>query len=159
MKYVDPEFFTEQTLTVLFRWCKPGEYQNGNVWIKLGIGSYSVIWDETQWHNWPNNAVCEGETISLSSGYWRMDANSTDIMEWPNSNDCIGGYNNQSIYPVYWATEYKGILWDEWVKNYKEKYEKIIDSQWSKWPDPSFNLSRVIGFGILILIFLIIIIL
>ena len=159
LKYVDPEFSTEQTLTVSFRWCKPGEYQNGNVWIKWGAGSYSVIWNETQCHNWPNNAGCEGEVISLNSGYWRMDANSTDIMEWPNADACLGGYNNQSAHPVYWATGYEGLLWDEWVENNNEKYERITDNQWSKWPDPGLNLLRIIGFGILILIFLIIMIL
>lgn len=33
LQYVDPQYSTEQNLTVSFRWCKPGEYQAGNVCI------------------------------------------------------------------------------------------------------------------------------
>ena len=159
LKYIDPEYSTEQNLTVSFRWCKPGEYQFENVCILWGTGSYSVIWNETKWHNCPNNAAWEGSTISLNSGYWRINGNSTDIMEWPNPDACNGGYDPNSTYPVYWATGYSGLLWDEWVEDGMQQYERISDNQWSKWPDPALNLLRIIGFGILILIFLVIMLL
>ena len=159
LKYVDPEYSKEQILTVSFRYCRPGEYQNQNAWIAWGAGSYSVIWNETQWHNWPSNAACEGSSISLNSGYWRANGNSTDIMEWPNPDAWLGGYITNSTYPVYWASGYEGLLCNECIDNDKEKYERISDNQWSKCPDPTLNFLRIIGFGILILIFLVIMIL
>ena len=159
LKYVDPEYSTEQVLIVSFRWWKPGEYQYQNTWIAWGAGSYSVIWNSTQWFNWPNNAACEGSSISLNSGYWRINGNSTDIMEWPNQDAWLGGYNTNSTHPVYWASGYEGLLCNEWIENDKEKYERISDNQWSKCPDPTLNFLRIIGFGILILIFLVIMIL
>jgi len=34
----------------------------------------------------PPHATFEGKVISLSKGYWRIDGNSTVIIECPNSN-------------------------------------------------------------------------
>ena len=159
MKYINVQYSKVQNITVSFRWWKPGEYQYQNEWIVCGIGSYSVIWNETQCHSWPNNAAWEGASISLNSGYWRMDANSTDIVEWPNQNAWLGGYNQNSTYPVYWADGYQGLLCNECIQTGDQKYERISDNQCSKCPDPTLNLIRIVGFGVLILVFLIIMIL
>ena len=159
MEYLNPEYSIPQTLTVSFGWWKPGEYQYKNKWISCGVGSYSVIWNETECHNCPNNAACQGSSISLNSGYWRMDRNSTDIIEWPNEDAWLGGYNETSTYPVFWADGYEGLLWNECITVGNEKYERISDNQWSKCPDPSLNFLRIVGFGVLVLIFLIIMIL
>ena len=159
VQHIDKVKYASQYISVNFRWWKPGEIHVGNTCIAWGIGSYSVVWNETKCHNCPDNAAWEGVKISLNQGYWRFDKNSTDITEWPNSDACLGGFNDNSTYPVYWADGYEGVLWDEWVMSGDNKYERISDNQCSKWPDPVLNLIRIIGFGILILIFMIIIIL
>ena len=159
VQYIDKVKYANQYINVNFRWCKPGEIQVGNSCIACGVGSYSVVWNETSWHNWPDNAACEGVQISLNQGYWRFDRNSTDIISCPNSDAWLGGFNSSSTYPVYCADGYEGILWDEWEMSGDNKFERISDNQWSKWPNPALNLFRIIGFGILIVVFMIVLIL
>ena len=159
LKYLEPQYSAQQVLSVNFRWWEPGEYQFQNEWLIWAVGSYSLLWNETQWYSCPDHASCEGASISLSSGYWRMDGNSTDIIEWPNADAWLGGYNPNSTYPVYCADGYEGLLWNEWVVTGDQKYERISDNQCSKCPDPTLNFIRIMGFGVLILIFLIIMIL
>ena len=158
VQFIDKVEYASQYINVNFRWWKPGEIQIGNSWIACGVGSYSVLWNETSWHNWPDNAAWEGSQISLNRGYWRLDKNSTDIIECPNSNAWLGGYNETSAYPVFCSDGYEGILCDEWVMNEDEKYERITDNQCSKWPNPALNLFRIIGFAILVIIFMIVMI-
>jgi hypothetical protein len=38
--------------------------------------------------------------ISLNKGYWRIDPNSTDIMECPNADACLGGFVPEDEHPV-----------------------------------------------------------
>ena len=159
MELVDPQYSKVQVLTVSFRLWKPGEYQFQNEWLTWAVGSYSLLWNETQWYSCPDHASCEGASISLSSGYWRMNGNSTDIIEWPNAEAWLGGYNPNSTHPVYCADGYEGLLWNEWIVIGDQKYERISDNQCSKCPDPTLNFIRIMGFGVLILIFLIIMIL
>ncbi len=48
-----------------------------------------------------NNAVCLGNTeVEVNPGYWRMDMNTTDIIDCPREVSCSGGYNNTSEHPV-----------------------------------------------------------
>ena len=100
LQYLDPVKYADQIISVNFRWCKPGEIQDGNTCLKCNSGSYSVTWNSTQCLTCPENASCEEERISLSAGYWRISRNSTDIMECPNEEACLGGYNATSKYPV-----------------------------------------------------------
>ena len=77
-----------------FRYWKPGEYIFQNQWVSCSQGSFSLEWNSTQWEACMNNAVCEGDNvISVNSGYWRKNINSTLIVEWPNKDACAGGYN------------------------------------------------------------------
>ena len=158
LQHIDPVKYADQIISVNFRWCKPGEIQDGNTCIKCNTGSFSLTWNSTQCLTCPDNASCEQERISLSAGYWRISRNSTDIMECPNEEACLGGYNATSKYPVNWKEEYHGLLCNEWVIEGETKYERISENQCSKWPAFASNLMRIIGCGIAIFIFVIILI-
>ena len=155
---IDPVKYADQVISVNFRWCQPGEIQIGNVWSEWSVGSYSTTWNSTECQNWPDNAVCQGKVIELDDGYWRINKNSTEIIECPNEEACLGGFNDTSTYPVNCAEGYKGFLWNECETDGDEKYERISENTWSKCPDPTLNIIRIIGFGFLILIFLTILI-
>ena len=102
--------FGDQDLTVSFRWCRPGEIQIGDICSPCNAGSYSVKWNETVCNNCPDYASCEAEMISLNKGYWRLNGNSTDIIECPNEEACLGGYSPHNENPVDCANGYRGYL-------------------------------------------------
>jgi hypothetical protein len=158
LQNIDPVKYADQIIKLNFRWWKPGEIQIGNICIKCNTGSYSLIWNETQCHNCPNYASCEKEIISLNSGYWRISRNSTEIMECPNEDACLGGYNATSTHPVNWKEGYQGLLCNEWETEGDNKYERISDNQWSKCPAFWPNLLRIVGSGIGILLFMVVLI-
>jgi hypothetical protein len=99
-----------QQITINFRWCKPGEIISGNVCSRCNAGTYSVLWNATECFSCPDHASCEAEMISLSKGYWRIDGNSTDIIECPNEDACLGGYFPENENPVDCKTGYKGLV-------------------------------------------------
>jgi hypothetical protein len=158
VQYLDPVKYADQIFTVNFRWCKPGEIQIEDICSTCTTGTYSVKWNQTNCQTCPNNAACEGERISLNSGYWRIDANSTDIMECPNEDACLGGYNPQNKHPVNCAAGYQGLLCNECIIDGETQYERISDNQCSKCPDPTMNLLRIVGCGIAIVIFMMVLI-
>jgi hypothetical protein len=100
VKFLDSMSFEVQLITINFRWCKPGEIISGNACSHCNAGSYSVVWNATECLSCPDHASCEAEMISLSKGYWRIDGNSTDIIECPNEDACLGGYEPDNDYPV-----------------------------------------------------------
>ena len=157
-QYLDASKYADQIISINFRWCKPGEIQIGNSCSPCNAGSYSVKWNGTRWETWPDYTAWEGEKISLNQGYWRVSRNSTTIIECPNPDACLGGYNSTSEYPVNWEDGYKGILCNEWVVEDDTKYERISENQCSKCPNSAANLMRIIGCGIGILIFMAILI-
>ena len=158
IKFLDPVKYADQIITVNFRWWMPGEIQIGNICSIWVSGTYSVTWNATQWLSCPDRASWAGKAISLSKGYWRADANSTDIIEWPNQEAWLGGFNETNKYPVNWADGYEGVLWNEWITIGDTKYERISDNKWSKWPNPAMNLLRIIMVIVGVFIFLCILI-
>jgi hypothetical protein len=100
VEFLDSVNFKTQLININFRWCKPGEIEVGDTCSKCNAGTYSVLWNATECLSCPDHASCEGEMISLSKGYWRIDANSTDIIECPNEDACLGGYEPENEYPV-----------------------------------------------------------
>jgi hypothetical protein len=145
--------------SLVFRYCKPGEIQNGNTCTPWSPGTYSLIWNSTRCLNWLDDAECLGEEkISLEEGFWRRTRNSTTIVECPNTKACLGGFKQETTEleetPVYWEKGYDGMLCSEWQIYENEKYESLSDFQCSKCPDPTANAIRVVGLGILILGFI-----
>ena len=88
----------------------PGEIQIGDICSTCTAGTYSTVWNSTQCHSCPEKATCQGKVISLNKGYWRIDANSTIIVECPNQDACLGGFNETNTHPVNCASGYEGIL-------------------------------------------------
>jgi hypothetical protein len=158
VEFLDSMTYKTQIITINFRWCKPGEIEVGDNCSQCNAGTYSVLWNATECKSCPDHASCEGEMISLSKGYWRIDTNSTDIIECPNEDACLGGYEPENEYPVGCKTGYKGLVCNECVVEGDEKYERISDNNCSKCPNPLFNILRIIATGMAVLLFLIILI-
>ena len=138
--------YTLPTIVANFRYCKPGEYFYSNQWLSWSGGSYSLFWNSTVWSQWMGNVNWLGdEVINIDAGFWRKSTNSTLIIEWPNKDACNGGYNTTNIYPVNWATGYRGVLWAKWIMVGENKYEKVSNFQCTKWASPMIIYIRMIG--------------
>lgn len=154
VQYLEPVEYADLVIKASFRWCHPGEIQINTVCSACTAGTFSVIWNATECEDCPNKASCEGESISLNSGYWRIDANSTTIVECPNPDACLGGFFPDNTHPVACETGYQGILCNDCITDGETKYERISENTCSKCPDYTMNLIRIILVGIIFLVFL-----
>lgn len=150
--------YPKQIMNVNFRWCMPGEIEILDECDICSEGTYSLLWNSTKCLDCPGKASCQGKEISLNKGYWRMDTNSTDIVEWPNEDACLGGFHEENLHPIECEAGYEGILCNEWVIVGPIKYERISENVCSKCPDPAMNLLRIIGIAILLIVLLAILI-
>lgn len=152
--------FSNNTIYVDFRWCKPGEIQQeDNTCRECSHGTYSLLWNSTEWLKWMNNAVCLGGTqIELKPGFWRNSLNSTDIVDCPREKSWIGGYNELSKFPVICDAGYQGYLCTTCSPFKGDTFMRVGIYQWEKWPNPLYNAIRVFGLLIIIIFFLIILI-
>ena len=147
------------SISVNFRFWKPGEYIFQNKWLSWSENSYSLMWNSTQCERWMENAYCEGDDIVyVDAGYWRKSTNSTLIVTWPNKDACDGGYNVTNIYPVNWGTGYKDILWSKWAKVEDNNYEKTSNFQWAKWAATFIIYVRIIGMWVAFILLILFII-
>ena len=154
VRTVNPIAYPDQILKANFRWWMPGQVEFETVCSPCSPGTYSVLWNATECLNCPEKAAWEEEKISLNKGYWRIDANSTTIIECPNQDAWLGGFNPGNEHPVNWKEGYRGILCNEWVMEGDQKYERIADNTCSRCPDYTMNLIRIILVSILFLLFL-----
>ena len=75
------------TISMNFRDCKPGEYILGNTCGECTAGLFSLKWNSLECTPCIDNAVCLGkDQISVRSGYWRRTANSTKLIECINQD-------------------------------------------------------------------------
>ena len=147
------------TISVNFRFWKPGEYIFQNKWLSWSENSYSLMWNSTQCEKWMENAYCEGdEVVNVNTGHWRKSSNSTLIVTWPNKDACNGGYNVTNIYPVNWGTGYKDILCSKWAKVGDSNYEKTSNFQWAKWAATFVIFIRMFGMCIVFVLIILFII-
>ena len=157
-KYMHPVKYASQILSLNFRWCKPGEIQLDGECDVCNFGTYTLLWNSTDCKNCPEHATCQAEVISLNAGYWRKDLNSTQIVECPNEDACLGGYTTEGKHPVYWETGYLGVLCNQCVIDGPTKFERIAENECSKCPDPAMNLIRIIGIAMLLVVMMVILI-
>ena len=152
--------FGSSSLTINFRYCKPGEIQMAdNTWSECAAGTYSLSWNSTNCIQWPMRTICLGNyQISVDQGYWRNNKNSTYIAECLAKDSCRGGYAENSEHPILCGEGYTGNLWNDWQISNGIKYQKVSDYVCQKWPNPTFNAIRVIGLLILVFAFLMILI-
>jgi len=76
---------SNNTISIDFRNCKPGEQLTGSSWRKCSPGTYSLEWNSPKCLTCLDNAVWEGgAVININSGFWRKSSNSTTIIEWVN---------------------------------------------------------------------------
>ena len=151
---------TFSTIDVSFRFWMPGEAQiSSSIWQTWAPGTYSFIWNSTDWQNWLSNTVWAGGTdIEVNPEYWRISTNSTTILDCPFPSAWLGGNDPNSKYPVKWTTGYKGYLCSEWDIVDGEKYVKTSGNQCSKWSIPLVNALKFWGLIILSFAFLTILI-
>jgi predicted outer membrane repeat protein len=151
---------SDNQISVNFRFCRSGEIDEANqFWIGCSPGTYSFVWNSTEWRDWLDNAICLGKTvIYVEDGYWRRTTNSTDIIECPNQDACLGGYYDNEDQPTKWKTGYEGNLWSECSVTKDGKYQRQNENEWAKCPNPAFNAIRVIGLILLVFLFIMVII-
>lgn len=67
--------FSNNSVTVNFRYCQPGEIQDSEAsCVECSQGTYSLEWNSTVCEKCMDNAVCLGNSeIEVNPGYWRMD--------------------------------------------------------------------------------------
>ena len=145
------------SISVNFRYWKPGEYiVSSQECLEWSQGTYSLEWNSTSWSTCMNTAVWNGGTeIELNSGYWRRTLNSTDIIDWPRTDSCYGGYYESQEFPVGWAEGYSEYLWTTWVIANGTKFMRVGDYECNLWPNPIYNAIRVVGLLLLIFLFMI----
>lgn len=158
LQFIDPVKYSDQVFEVNFRWCQPGEYSYENICQECQFTTYSNIWNATQCNQCPERATWQGREINVDKGYWRKDLLTTDIIQCPNKEACLGGYSELNPHPVECAEGYTGILWNEWITEGETKYEQISENMCSQCPDPVLNLMRIIGVALLVLIFMMVLI-
>jgi hypothetical protein len=80
-------------VTMVFRECRDGEVLVNNQCEECPSGSYSLHYDPmaTCISCPPNTDDCSGNSISVSSGYWRLSPYSTVMLECPMPDACVGG--------------------------------------------------------------------
>ena len=146
-------------ISVSFRYWMSGEQMQTDKCVTCSPGTYSFIWNSTEWTNCIDNAVwLGGKQVSIDSGYWRKTANSSLAVEWPNKAAWLGDYVDQDMFPVKWQDGYDGYLWASWTIVNGKKYERVSDFECSKWPNPVYNALRVIGVILLAFVFLMILV-
>ena len=148
----------QQNIFMDFRFWKPGEEINVNECHSCSIGTYTLLWNSTQWKDCMDDANWIDGEILVSDGHWRNTKESTFIPEWINKDAWLGGYDDNSKHPVNWEEGYDGILWSQCKISNGVKYEKINDFEWRKWPDPVLNSIRVIGLFLLVFSFFMVLI-
>ena len=138
---------TFSTIDISFRFWMPGEAQiSSSLWQTWAPGTYSFVWNSTDWQNWLSNAVWAGGTdIEVNPEYWRISTNSTTILDWPFPAAWLGGFYPESEFPVKWTTGYKGYLCSEWDIVDGEKYIKTSSHQWVKCGSILINLLKFWG--------------
>jgi hypothetical protein len=146
---------SDNSIIFNFRNWKPGEsIINGREWNEWAAGSYSFHWNSPKWYSCMDDAICLGKyEINVDKGFWRMDTNSTKIIECIIEDACEGGYNTTNENPVNWAEGYKGVLCTECQITDTAKYQRFNDFECQKCPNMIVNAIRVIGVLIFVFIF------
>jgi len=106
------------------------------------------------------NADCLGGfNISVHEGYWWRNTTSTNIYKCFKPSVCLGGYFPNETHPVQCDLGYEGILCHWCSKDVEGKiYMRTGDNVCSGCPKVAMNTLRLIGFIILILIYIFILI-
>ena len=148
----------QSKILIDFSYWKPGEQVIGSEWYECPAGTYSFEWNSTEWHQWINEAVCQGRReVQVSQGYWRRNTATDTIVECLYKDSWLGGYFPENEHPVEWAEGYTGKLCSQWIIS-PQKYEKVNDFQCQKWPSPFLNSVKVIAFILLVFSFFMVII-
>ena len=150
---------SNNSIEIDFRRWKPGEKLVGNQCEEWSPGTYSFKWDSPDWNIWVNDAICEGgAAVNVNSGYWRKTHNSTSIIEWLNKDACKGGYLADDESPTECAIGYKGNLWIKCDIVNSKKYYNTGEFTCQKCPDPALNAMRVLGVGVIVFLYFMVII-
>jgi hypothetical protein len=149
----------QEYLDANFRIWESGEIEYDNQWVVCSSETYSLGVNKTKWEKCMLNAVwLGGKEISVRSGYFRASHESSSIIECPRKGSCKGEYSEDSEFPVKCAHGYEGLLWAECQNSSSQKYERSSSFGWSKCPNLTLNIIRLVGIMLIILIFLTILI-
>lgn len=101
----------QEPFFVNFRYCKPGESEEGDICFPCTSGSYTLEWNSTGCQPCMDHADCLGGTeIHVDPRYWRSSTNSSAMIECLRKDACLGGYEPEKDFPVNCEAGYEGIL-------------------------------------------------
>ncbi|CDW85403.1 UNKNOWN [Stylonychia lemnae] len=141
-------------IKAFLRLCTRGEYQSSdNKCIICSDGFYTLLSNQTQCQECPENAVCqEGFKIITDAGFWRQNVNTTDIYACYNPESCLSGYEVQC------AAGYGGNLCQSCVKVQDDWYSRESANDCSKCISHTANAWRLVGVAVLVVVYFIILI-
>ena len=151
---------TSMQMTINLRAWNTGEmFTSTGAWVKWEAPDYYLLTDQTSPGSWkPCQAwrmFCHGGSdVGPKPGFWRSSNVSDNFIQWLYPGAWLGYVQPSNNSLGEWFTGYKGILWGDWTSD----FSKNDIYRWDKWPDPVWNVFRLLMILIGIIIWIIIMI-
>jgi predicted outer membrane repeat protein len=137
---------TDIEFSISLRECILGEtFTDSGAWEECEEDLYyylSTMSTPGSWKEWQTSKMYwkGGSDVGPKPGYWRSSNTSDNFISCLYSSACLG-----YVYPDYnnlgeWFTGYDGVLCSEWEIG----YSRTGTYEWSKWPDPVWNIIQII---------------
>jgi hypothetical protein len=146
--------------TVQIRYCQSGEaFKDNGEWQEWVAGqSYllEIATAEKEWEPCPvEYAMClGGNKIYPKEGYWRP-VNTTDEFIECYTSSAWEGYTTQNQNELGGCSEgYQGIVWADCAPD----YSRTSDFEWGKCPKHHWNIMRLVGLFILMILIIILLV-
>ena len=147
-------------VSISLRPCGTGEmFTSTGAWIECAGPDYYLLTEQTSPGNWKAWQSWKmywygGSDVGPKPGYWRSSLTSDNFIQWLYSGAWKGYIKPSENKLGEWFTGYQGILWGEWTIG----FSKTENYRWDKWPDPAWNVIRLILISIWVLIWIVIMI-
>jgi hypothetical protein len=154
------EQVSSNTISLNFRNWQPGEVQYANNrWVECSARTFSLEWNSLSCQQCLENTYCPGkEAVSVDSGFWRMTANSTNIIKWINRDAWEGGFVPENEHPVDCKEGYTGHLCFECQYKKGNKFHRSGEAECAKCNSTVANFIQYIVMCILVFAFIMILV-
>lgn len=134
----------EDSLTVSFRECKAGEYEELSQCFDCPAQTYSLLQSQSVCKECNLNSQCPGkEVIDVDEGYWRESVESDTLYICLEKSACKGGYFPENENPVECTEGYTGILCQECKNEEGIRYARQKLHECVKCPNKFLNAIRI----------------